>query len=192
MSNDHSAKPAPDTLVPLDEVCDLLASHPGFRVTPVGQFANSPRKPSWLGRFIREVRLRRFGAEFAGILTLLRFEIERPKPRTLVLDLSWHAWHIAEIYAGWSVFIHFLDRGGEVRFQGDFPLEGEVPDRLGFVYTRRTIDIPPEAAAGDYRIRLGVWHPSEDRTVLLTRFRGCDRGPSGWFHNAVMLSSVKI
>jgi hypothetical protein len=189
VSNDHNAKPAADPLVSLDQVCDLLASHPEFRVTQVRQLAHATRKPSWLGWFIKEDQLRRFGAEFAGTLTLLHFRVDRPEPNTLVLDLSWH---IAEIYAGSSVFIHFLDGQGEVCFQGDYPLEGEVPDRLGFVYSRRSVEIPREITPGDYRVRLGVWYPSDRQTVLLTRFHGCDREASGWHHNAVILSSVTI
>jgi len=187
--SDHNAKPASDPLVSLDQVCELLASHPDFRITQVRQFANSPRKSSRLGRFIKEIRMRKFGAEFAGTLTLLHFQVNRAAPNKLVLDLSWHT---SEIPAGWSVFIHFVDGPGEMRFQGDYSLEGEVPDRLGFLYSRRSVDIPREVAPGDYRVRLGVWSPSENQHVPLTRFRGCDREPPGWCHNAVILSSFTI
>ena len=189
MSHDHNAKPASDPLVSLDQVCELLASHPGFRITQVRQSANLRRTSYWLGRFIKEVRLRRFGAEFDGTLTLLDFQAHRPGPHKLVLDLSWHT---TEVHSGWSVFIHFLDGQGEVRFQGDYPLEGEVPDRLGFVYSRRTVDIPREVSKGEYRVRLGVWFPTGRQHVPLTRFRRCDREPPGWCHNAVILTSITI
>ncbi len=189
MLHDHNAKPASDPLVSLDQVCELLAAHPDFRIIPVSQSANFSRRPSFLGRLIKEIRLRRFGAEFAGTLTLLHFEAHRPEPGKLVLDL---AWHTTEIPAGWSVFIHFLDGRGEMRFQGDYPLEGEVPDRLGFVYSRRSVDIPSEVAPGDYRVRLGVWSPNENQHVSLTRFRGCNREPPGWCHNAVLLSTITL
>lgn len=189
MLNDHNAKPASDPLVSLEQVCDLLGSHPEFRVTQIRPLADLNRKPSRLAQLIKEDRLRRFGAEFANTLALLDFRIDRPEPNTLVLDLTWH---ITEMYAGSSVFIHFLDSSGAVRFQGDYPFEGEVPDRLGFVYSRRTIDIPREVAPGEYRTRLGVWFPRVRQIVTLTRFYGCDREAPGWYHNAVLLSPFAI
>jgi hypothetical protein len=51
---DHGAKPISDPLVSLDEVCELLATHPSFRVIRV-------RQPSWLLRTIKEIEGRLLG-----------------------------------------------------------------------------------------------------------------------------------
>jgi hypothetical protein len=45
--DDYGAKPVSDPLVSLNQVCELLAAHPSFRVIRV-------RQPSWLGRTIKQ------------------------------------------------------------------------------------------------------------------------------------------
>jgi hypothetical protein len=187
--DDQSAKPVPDPLASLNQVCELLAVDSGFRVTRVRQAPDLEQTPSSLGRIIKEIRLRRFGAVFSGVLALLYFELRQQDPRIIVIDLHWH---LTKMRTGWAVFIHFLDGEGRICFQGDYSLDGEAPDALGFVYSRRVVAVPREVARGTYRVRLGVWSPAESRHLPLSRVQGCDREPPGDYHNAVLLDVVTI
>jgi cephalosporin hydroxylase len=186
---DHNAKGSADALAALKEVHDLLSAHPSFGVVPVRVPSALARRTSLLGLAIKSYRFLRFGAKFDCGLTLLHFKLRMETPRTVILDLQWHA---TRIDAGLSVFIHFVDAAGEIRFQGDYPLETESPDALGCVYSRRRVEAPKETPAGMYRVRLGVWRPAENKHVRLDRFRGCQREPEGWCHDAVILSSIEL
>jgi hypothetical protein len=186
---DHNAKGPVDPLTALKEVHELLSSHPGFDALPVRVSSGPPRRTSLLGLAIRRFRFRKFGANFAGGLTLLHFRLRRETACTLILDLQWHATHIGD---GLSVFIHFVDAADQIRFQGDYPLESDASDALGFFYSTRRVEVPKETPAGKYRVRLGVWLPAENRHVELLRFKGCLRDPAEWCHNAVVLDSVEI
>jgi hypothetical protein len=178
-----------DPLTSLNQVCELLAADPGFRVTRVRRAPELERTPSRLGRLITATRLRKFGAVFSGSLTLIFFELKQQGSRNIVMDLHWH---LAQSPAGWAVFIHFIDDAGKLCFQGDYSLDGETPDALGFVYSRRVVVVSPEVVPGTYRIRLGVWSPAESRHLPLSEVRGCDREPPGDYHNAVLLGIVTI
>jgi hypothetical protein len=177
----------PDALASLDEVCSLLQAHPGFRELPVTRVAGRSWTGKAIGRFVKSMRLLHFGAEFARSITLLHFQIHQDQPRVLLLDLRWHVQRMPD---DWCVFVHFVDDGGAIRFQGDYPLQGETPDALGFVYSRRLVPVPAEVPPGDYRIRLGVWSPGSASHLQLTRFRGCERDPAAWCRNAVVLGNV--
>jgi hypothetical protein len=179
----------PDARASLDEVCSLLQAHPDFRELPVTRVAKKSRTGKAIGRFIKSMRLLNFGAEFARSITLLHFQIHQDQPRVLAMDLRWH---IERIPDDWSVFVHFVDDAGAIRFQGDYPLQGETPDPLGLVYSRRLVAVPAEVPPGEYRIRLGVWSPGSAAHLQLTRFRGCERDPVDWCRNAVVLGSVTI
>lgn len=172
---------------PLSELYRLLKVHPGFR---------PPRLPgggdpnlSWLGWLVQKGRLLRFGAEFAGGLSLLGFFHEREDRRQFNFYFRWRCRHVQP---EWQVFLHFLDPQGAIRFQGDHSLSGVVPDPLGFLYLRRTVEAPPEIAPGRYRIRLGVWIPQERVHLKLLRYRGCVREVPGWCHNAVLLGVLEV
>jgi hypothetical protein len=187
--DDHNTKPISDPLASLNQVCELLAAGPNFRVTRVSQAPGLGQKQPHLGWMIKESRLLRFGAVFSGVLTLLKFQLHQQETRNIIMDLHWHA---AKKIAGWAVFIHFLDSQGELRFQGDYSLDGEVPDALGFVYSRRIVVVPREVGQGAYRVRLGVWSPGESRHLRLSRVHGCHREPPGPYHNAVLLNTFTI
>ena len=186
---DHEAKGSADALAAWQDVYELLSAHPGFKVIPVKVCSDPIRRTSWIGLVIKHFRSRKFGAEFDGALTLLRFRLRRETPRSWVLELQWH---FTSIGGGRAVFIHFLDVADEVRFYGDYPLEGEVPDALGFFYSRRHVEVPKEAPAGTYRVRLGVWCPMENKLAALSLFRGCFQATAEWYQHAVMLDSVEI
>lgn len=186
---DHNANGPDDALAALKDVQELLSAHPRFESGPVRASSDTARKPSVFGRIIKSFRFRKFGAEFSRDLTLLRFLLRRETPRTLILELQWHTTHVGDER---SVFIHFVDAADEIRFQGDYSLDGETPDALGYFYSRRRVEVPEEAPVGTYRVRLGVWSPAENRHATLGRFRGCIQEPAGWCHNAVVLDSVEI
>ena len=181
-----NAQESSDALAALQEVQVLLSAHPGFELVPVKV---SARRMPLLGLAIRSLRFRKFGARFEGGLTLMDFRLRWETPRALVLDLQWHVTRLGE---GLSVFIHFVDVADEIRFQADYPLESEVPDVLGFFYSRRRVEIPKDAPAGMYRVRLGVWSPIEKSHLKLRRFHGCRRDPAAWCQNAVILDSIEV
>jgi hypothetical protein len=186
---DHEANGSADALAAWQDVHELLSAHPGFKVVPVRVSSDPVRRTSRIGLLIKHFRFRKFGAEFDGALTLLRFRLRREAPRRLVLELQWH---LTNIGVGRSVFIHFVDAADEVRFYGDYPLEGEAPDALGFFYSTRQVEVPKEAPAGIYRVRLGVWRPGENKLEALKLFHGCLQATAEWSHHAVVLDSVEI
>jgi hypothetical protein len=187
--DDHNTKPLSDPLASLNQVCELLAADPNFRVARVRQTPDPGQKQSFLGWMIKETRLLKFGAVFSRTLTLVSFQLHQQGPRNIVMDLHWH---VSKKKSGWAVFIHFLDNQGELRFQGDYSLDGEVPDALGFVYSRQIVAVPREVVGGAYRVRLGVWSPSQSRHLPLGRVRGCRREPPGPYHNAVLLNTFTM
>lgn len=191
--SEHNPPPLPDPLVSLGRISDMLAVHPDFRITPAGQTPASMPGLSFLGLAvgwaIKEGRLTRFGVAFSGGLTLLHFRVFQPEPRTLVMDLQWH---FTVRRSGQAVFIHFLNRDGALCFQGDYSLDGQTPDPLGFAYSRRSVPVPEGVAAGTYRVRLGVWLPGESRHLPLGRTRGCARDQSGQYRDSVLLDGLTV
>jgi len=189
VSNVHVGDEKADAFASLEEICRLLQTHPDFQEPPAARVATKSPAGLAFGRLIKSVRLWGFGAEFGRALTLCRFKISQYQPRVLALDLRWHAERLLD---DWCVFIHFVDSSGEIRFRGDYPLRGVVPDLLGFVYSYRLVVVPAEVLPGDYQVRLGVWSPSAASHLELTKFRGCQRAPAVWCANAVMLGTVTV
>ncbi len=189
MSNPRIGDGKTDALASLDEICQLLRTHPDFRELPAARAAGKSPTGLAIGRFIKNVRLLRFGAEFARSVTLWHFQIRQEQPRVLVLDLRWH---VAKLLDDWWVFVHFVDSSGEIRFQGDYPLRGVVPDLLGFVYSRRQVAVPAEVPRGSYHVRLGVWSPTAGSHLELTQFRGCQRGSADSWRDAIRLANVTV
>jgi hypothetical protein len=187
--SDLNPDPLPDPLVSLNRISDMLAVHPDFRIVPVRKVPDSMPGLSFVGWAIKEGRLMRFGAAFSGGLTLLQFRISQPEPRTLAMGLQWYC---AARRSGQAVFIHFLDRDGALRFQGDYSLDGQTPDPLGFAYSRRSVPIPEGVVSGTYRVRLGVWLPNESRHLPLRRTRGCAREQSDGYRDSVLLDAFTI
>ena len=178
-----------DAFESLDEICQLLQTHPDFREVPATRVARKSLAALAIGRWVKNVRLWSFGAEFARSLTLCRFQIRQDQPRVLAMDLRWH---VEKLLDDWCVFVHFVDDSGEIRFQGDYPLKGVIPDPLGFVYSHRLVAVPADVPRGSYHVRLGVWSPTAVSHLELTRFRGCQRGSAGAWHNAVMIATVTV
>lgn len=185
---DHNARPPADALTALKDIQELLSAHPDFVVVPVS-VPPARRRPSRLGLAIRSWRFRKFGAEFEGGLTLLHFRLHSEKPGTLILDLQWHATQNCD---GLAVFIHFVDADNQIRFQGDYPLETGAQDALGFFFSRKRVQVPEEAPAGTYRVRVGVWRPVDSRHMGLGRFSGCRPESPGWCQNAVIVDSLQV
>jgi hypothetical protein len=100
----HNAKPMSDPLLSLNQICELLATHPSFRVIRV-------RQPSWLGRTIKQ----------AG--SYLRFQLWRLAPtgtfRTLCLYFRVavnrdSAGHLRKFFDGG----YYARHHGQVRVRG--------------------------------------------------------------------------
>lgn len=178
-----------DALLSIDEICRLLQAHPKFREVPVVRVVERSPAGLAIGRLLKSARSRSFGVEFAGSLTLWRFLIRREQPRTLSLDLRWQ---VEKPLGDWRVFIHFVDSAGEIRFQGDYPLKGAMPDLFGFVYSRRVVVVPAEVPDGVYGVRLGVWSPGDGARLQLTQFRGCQRDSGEGWRDAVIVATVTI
>ena len=189
MSNLSKGNGKTDAFEALDEICQLLQTHPDFRELPATRVAGKSPAALAIGRWIKNVRLWSFGAEFARSLTLCHFQIRQDQPRVLAMDLRWH---VEKLLDDWCVFVHFVDDSGEIRFQGDYPLKGVIPDPLGFVYSHRLVAVPAEVPRGSYRVRLGVWSPGAGSHLQLTRFRGCQRGAADCFPDAVTLATVAL
>ena len=189
MSNEPIGDGNADAFASLDETCQLLRTHPDFRELPAARVARKSPAGLAIGRCIKTVRLWSFGAEFARSLTLWHFQIRHDQPRVLAMDLRWHG---GKLLDDWCVFVHFVDDGGEIRFQGDYPLKGVIPDPLGFFYAHRLVAVPAEVTRGNYRVRLGVWSPGAASHLQLTRFRGCQRESVDWCRNAVILATVTV
>jgi hypothetical protein len=175
-------------LVSLDGVFQLLAAHEGFRVARV-RCTRATGNAYWLGRVITRARLLVFGAEFSRSLTLVYFRLRQEGPSAVTLEIQWHA---AAMPRECSVFIHFLDEAGEIRFQGDYALRIEEFSWLGFSYSRRRVEMPDGIPRGLYRVRLGLWSPQDAVHLSLTRFRGCTREWAESYRNAVILGTCRI
>ena len=169
------------------ELRRILAVHPRFRTLQIP--GDGRPHMSWLGWIIQEMRFLRFGAQFAGDLTLLgfSFQVERDSRCTFCFQ-----WRCPELRPEWRVFLHFLDPHGEIRFNGDHSFGRSFPGPFGLVYLRRTLTAPPDVPEGPYRIRLGVWVPERQEHLPLLRYRGCEREAPGWCHNAVLVGTIQI
>ena len=189
MSNPCIGDGRTDAFASLGEICQLLQTHPDFQGMSAARVARNSPAALAIGRFIKNVRLWSFGAEFARSLTLWHFQIRQEQPRVLAIDLRWH---VEKLLDDWCVFVHFTDSSGEIRFQGDYPLRGVTPDLLGFVYSRRLVAVPAEVPRGSYHVRLGVWSPGAGSHLPLTRFRGCQPGSADCLPDAVTLATVTL
>lgn len=185
MSEAHRPTPAQE----LDDLIGVLACDPAFRV------AHVPRTPLLIPLVacavsaFKAVRSLRFVVEFAGSLTLLSYRIRTDAPSGILVDLLWHA---GQLPPDWWVYIHFLDREGTIRLQGDYALPPGSGTRLKLLPNQRRIEVPADLSGQAYRIRLGVWSPAEGRHLPLTKFRGCIRDTSEGFGSAVILDSFKV
>jgi hypothetical protein len=170
----------------LSEVYRLLGVHPDFAAPSA--CSGLPRA-SWPSRVVQQARLLRFGAEFAGGLTLLRFCFTVEDRRKYAFYFQWRCLHLRP---EWRVFLHFLNPDGDISFQGDHALGEAVPEASGLLYLRQAVEAPAETPEGLYRIRLGVWTPGQKEHLPLLRHRGCRRESPGWCHDAVLLGSLRV
>lgn len=102
-------------------------------------------------------------ADFGGVVRLLGYDLGGPfrAGDAVPLRLVWQA--VAPPEEGYSVFVHVVDEEGAIITQhdgiprGDYPLyrwvAGEVvPDEVA-------LTLPPDLAAGEYRVRVGFYRP---------------------------------
>ncbi len=180
MENATPTAQRPDWIHDLSRV---LAAHPEFRVLPVKNNPSAPRSAAMIGNMLASIASVRSIATFDRAISLLWHRTCRNSGRFEV-DLFWH---VRRISGDWWVFLHGVDSEGNIAFQDDFSLAGATPSPFGFLYTRRSIALPPEIAQRRCTLRLGLWIPSEARQLSLTRLRGFARESGGWY-NAVSLN----
>ncbi|MET0151666.1 MAG: glycosyltransferase family 39 protein [Candidatus Binatia bacterium] len=109
-------------------------------------------------RFSPQVPL---GWNFGGALTLIGYDWAALGAREFEVTYYWRAER--ELEESYFAFVHF--EGDRARFQDDHALGviGYGSERwhaLETVKTMRRVRVPPEAPAGRYVVRLGVWGPS--------------------------------
>lgn len=127
-------------------------------------------------------------AKVGNAITLLASAMNSPPRRgdSLALTLYWRA--DSKIEKDYTVFIHLLDASGDVRAQIDAqPRGGAYPTSLWdsgeIVRDEYSVELPPDLAAGDYSIELGMYEfpslarlsvadsngtPMGDRLILTT------------------------
>jgi hypothetical protein len=117
------------------------------------------------------------GSRFGENIRLLGYSIENDelKPgNKLEITLYWQAEGAAERY--WSVFVHLLGPDGELVGQHDkVPYDGLYPPNRWWpgqiINDRFTIEVPMDAAEGEYSLSIGMYdHLTGERLQLTDRF----------------------
>ncbi len=118
----------------------------------------------------------RVGWDFAGLLTLVGYDLLPVGPRELDVTYYWQARR--KMRSDYAAFVHFDGPGS--RFQDDHIL-GVTGHRTGSwepgetVKVTRRVTLPQSAEAGVYSVRLGVWEPRVGRYLYLRK---------GWWHRS--------
>jgi hypothetical protein len=86
----------------------------------------------------------------------------------LTLTLYWEA--KAPVNEDYSIFIHVLDRNGEIVTQQDMPPQGgNYPTSIWgageFITDEHTLMLPPDLPAGDYTLALGLYQPQSGQRL---------------------------
>jgi hypothetical protein len=116
-------------------------------------------------RFTPETKV---GWDFAGLLTLVGYDLRPVGPRAFDVTYYWRARQ--KMRSDYAAFVHF-ERPGST-FQDDHIL-GVPVHRTGSWETGETVKVtrrvivPESAAAGAYSMRLGVWEPRNGEHLFL-------------------------
>jgi hypothetical protein len=173
----------------LEGIFQLLSAHPEFHVASVRPSQVLIRATPALGRVLKQVLSLRFCAEFGRSLTLVSFRVRLEDASAITLNLLWH---VESVVADCSVFIHFTDETGAIRFQGDHPLLSGHSSPLRLLSSQNRIPAPQDFRRRVYHVRLGVWSPATGMHLHLTKLRGGTRDSSHGYPNAVILGSYYI
>ena len=104
------------------------------------------------------------GARFGDEVRLYGFDLGSVRDGALPLTLTWQAAGTPD--TSWAVFVHLVDRAGQIVAQADaLPAGGLRPTtgwrRGEFVADSYTLDLPRDLPAGDYRLNVGLYNPDD-------------------------------
>jgi len=127
-------------------------------------------------------------AHVGGIATLVGYDLDRSSVEpggALRLTLYWQP--LAQIEHEYKVFTHFMDGQNRIWGQQDsLPCSGacETPTWIEgeFIADSYTIDLDPDAPAGEYQIGVGMYDP-----VTMKRLPALDGAGTRWSDDCIVL-----
>lgn len=111
----------------------------------------------------------RVEADFGGQLALLGHALSGPRRGgEAELTLYWRA--LSTVPADYTVFVHLLDSGGQIRAQGDSPPAGGIYPTSAWqpgevVRDPRPLRLPANLPPGEYRLVVGLYDPATGRRL---------------------------
>jgi len=128
---------------------------------------------------------------FGDELTLTGYSIGNKGGHTEV-ELRWKS--VRKPGADYFVFVHALDRSGEIAFQADHALKNATgaPTSAWTAdeqVTDRFFVIPTGKPPGAYNVRIGVYIPSPMKVLQLTQV-GLPQPTDDWKRQAVLIENV--
>jgi hypothetical protein len=147
-----------------------------YEINPYGQaLVTAPRTvtdPFWRERLLHPVE-----ADFAGLISLLAYEVLEGEDGSLSLILYWRC--LERMENDYTVFVHLLDAEGNIVAQGDSPpVQGHYPTTIWavgeMVRDEHPLVGPPEAVARGVRFAVGWYSAQEGRLGVITDSEATD------------------
>jgi hypothetical protein len=116
-------------------------------------------------------------ADFAGLISLLAYEVLEGEDGSLSLVLYWRC--LERMENDYTVFVHLLDDEGNIVAQGDSPpVQGHYPTTMWaigeMVRDEHPLVGPPEAVARGVRFAVGWYSAQEGRLGVVTDLEATD------------------
>ncbi|MFB0535943.1 MAG: hypothetical protein ACETWR_13295 [Anaerolineae bacterium] len=146
-----------------------------YEVNPYGQaVVTAPETVT--DSFWRERLPRPVEADFAGLVSLLAYEVLEGDDGSLSLVLYWRC--LERMENDYTVFVHLLDAEGNIVAQGDSPpVQGHYPTTMWavaeMVRDEHPLVGPPEAVARGVRFAVG-WYSQEGRLEVVKDLEATD------------------
>jgi len=147
-----------------------------YEVNPYGQAlvtaSQTVTAPFWRERLPRPAE-----ADFAGLISLLAYEVLEGEDGSLSLVLYWRC--LERMEDDYTVFVHLLDAEGNIVAQGDSPpVQGHYPTTMWavgeMVRDEHPLVGPPEAVARGVRFAVGWYSAQEGRLGVVTDLGATD------------------
>jgi len=147
-----------------------------YEVNPYGQaLVTAPETvtdPFWREHLPHPVE-----ADFAGLISLLAYEVPGGEDGSLSLVLYWRC--LERMENDYTVFVHLLDAEGNIVAQGDSPpVQGHYPTTMWavgeMVRDEHPLVGPPEAVARGVRFAVGWYSAQEGRLGVVTDLEATD------------------
>jgi len=129
---------------------------------------------------------------FGDQLSLTGYSIGNNKGHTEI-ELRWNVLH--KPTADYYVFVHALDGGGAIAFQGDHPLKNTAGAQTstwaaGDSVEDRFIMTPPaNRTSGSYTLRIGVWDPKTAKFLKVLK-TNLPQAVDGWKDRVVLIEKI--